>query len=78
MIELFIPVIWICINGNCEFMQSEGYFKSEAKCLANLEQEKQHMRDLVREARQNKIESKIEVLEGTCVDVQINTTERTV
>ena len=32
MIEIFIPVLWICINTHCEFMQSDGfYFTQEIK-----------------------------------------------
>lgn len=29
---IFIPVPWICINANCEFMQQSKYFIVEAEC----------------------------------------------
>ncbi len=74
MIEIFIPVLWICVNANCEFMQSEGYFRTEEKCLASLELHKIYMTNLITQAG-----GKVTVLEGTCVDAKIKTiTERSV
>ena len=68
MIEIFIPVLWICINAHCEFMQSDGfYFTQETKCTESLDIQKQRMRELVRQAGQGTIT----VLEGTCVDAKI-------
>ena len=68
MIEIFIPVLWICINANCEFMQSNGfYFTQEIKCMESLDKQKQRMRDLVKQAGQGTIT----VLEGTCIDAKI-------
>jgi len=69
MIEIFIPILWICVNDKCEFMQSEGYFVREQECLVSLENQKRHMQDLVRRSNMGKIT----VLEGTCVDAQIKT-----
>jgi len=69
MIEIFIPVLWICINAHCEFMQADGfYFTQETKCAESLEVQKQRMRELVRQAGQGTIT----VLEGTCADAKIN------
>ena len=68
MIEIFIPVLWICINAHCEFMQSDGfYFTKEEVCMASLEVQKQRMRDLVKQAGQGNIT----VLEGICADAKI-------
>jgi hypothetical protein len=67
MIEIFIPVLFICLNNNCEFMQSTGYFRVEDQCRTDLEKQKQHMRNLVKEAGQGEAS----VLEGTCIDVKI-------
>lgn len=64
---IFIPLLFICINSNCEFMQSTGYFQIEQQCLADLDKQKQHMRDLVKQAGQGKIE----MLESTCVDLDV-------
>jgi hypothetical protein len=68
MIEIFIPVLWICINAHCEFMQADGfYFTQETKCAESLEVQKQRMRELVKQAGQGTIT----VLEGTCADAKI-------
>ena len=64
---IFIPLLFVCINANCEFMQSTGYFQAEQQCLTDLDLQKQRMRDLVRQAGQGRIE----MLEGTCVDLDV-------
>jgi len=70
MIEIFIPVLWICINAHCEFMQSDGfYFTQEIKCTESLDTQKKRMRDLVKQAGQGTIT----VLEGICADAKIKT-----
>ena len=71
---IFIPILFICLNGNCEFMQSTGYFKTEKLCKDDIERQKQHMRYLVKESGQKK---KIEILEGTCVDFEIKLASKT-
>ena len=68
MIEIFIPVLWICINAHCEFMQSDGfYFTQESKCTESLDIQKQRMIDMVKQAGQGTIT----VLEGICADAKI-------
>jgi len=70
MIEIFIPVLWICINTHCEFMQSDGfYFTQEIQCVESLDKQKQRMRDMVKQAGQGTIT----VLEGICADAKIKT-----
>jgi hypothetical protein len=68
--EIFIPVLIICLNGNCEFMQAQTYYKNEAQCKASMEMQKQHMRNLIKEADKGEAT----VLEGTCIDANIKTT----
>jgi hypothetical protein len=65
--EIFISVLWICVDAKCEFMQSEVHFYQEEKCLQSLEQQKSHMRDLVKQAGRGKIT----VMEGICADAKI-------
>lgn len=48
-------------------MQSTGYFQTEQQCSADLDLQKQRMRDLVKQAGQGQIE----MLEGTCVDLDV-------
>ncbi len=66
---IFIPVLIICLNGNCEFMQGQTYYKNEAQCLASLDMQKQHMLNLIKQADLGSAA----VLEGTCVDANIKT-----
>ena len=68
MTTIFIPMLFICINANCEFMQSTGYFQVEQQCMADLDLQKQRMKDLVKQAGQGQIE----MLEGTFVDLDVN------
>ena len=48
-------------------MQSTGYFQQEQDCLTDLDRQKHHMRDLVKQAGQGRIE----ILEGVCVDFNV-------
>jgi len=63
MIEIFIPVLIMCMNDNCEFMQSAAYYKNEAQCRQQIDIQKQAM---IRQAPM-----KIELLEGTCITARI-------
>lgn len=71
MIEIFIPVLLICVDSvnNCEFMQGKDYYVSEAKCEASLDVQKQYMLNLLKQAGQGKVI----LMEGTCVDAKIKT-----
>jgi len=66
MISIFIPVLWVCINANCEFLQALRYFPNEAQCQQSVNIQKQYIR---RQADQDGFE--INVLEGTCILVNI-------
>jgi hypothetical protein len=75
MTTIFIPVLFICLNASCEFMQSRVYFKDREQCMENVDSQKQHMRDLIGRAGQDEIHT----LEGSCVsfDVKIVRKETT-
>ena len=30
--SIFIPVLFVCMNGHCEFMQQHEYYKSDEAC----------------------------------------------
>jgi hypothetical protein len=70
---IFIPVLVICMNANCEFMQAKTYYYNETQCRATLDVQKQHMRDLVRDSGQGEAK----VIEGTCIDADIKTKSKT-
>jgi len=64
---IFIPVLVICMNGTCEFMQAKTYYHNEAQCRASLDVQKQHMSNIAEQAGS----SKIEHLEGICIDADV-------
>jgi hypothetical protein len=70
--NIFIPVLFICINSNCEFMQAERHERSEKECRTSIEKQKQHMRNLVKQAAQGTIQT----LEGTCIEIETNKIDR--
>jgi len=71
---IFIPVLFICLNDNCEFMQAKVHYKVEAQCRTSLDVQKQHMRNLVDKAAEQGTKGEITILEGTCIDAEIKTT----
>lgn len=68
MIEIFIPVLVVCLNGTCEFMQAKTTYTNEASCRASVNVQKQHMLQMAEKADQ----VKYTVLEGTCINAHIN------
>lgn len=63
---IFIPVLWICLNGHCEFMQQNRYFTDEEACKEAVRVQKQKMRDMAKESS-----AEITQLEGTCIDATV-------
>ena len=70
MIEIFIPVLFMCLNDNCNFMQSQSVYKSEAQCRVSIDNQKTHMLEVAERAGQGKYT----VLKGTCINTKINST----
>ena len=64
---IFVPILLICLNGTCNWMQAQTYYSSEQACKASLDRQKSHMLELVKKSGQGVPET----LEGTCVDVRI-------
>jgi hypothetical protein len=67
MIEIFIPVLFICLNGNCNFMQAQTHYRSEAQCKTSIDAQKIHMLKVVEKANQGKAT----ILEGTCINALV-------
>ena len=67
MIEIFIPVLFICMNGNCDFMQAQVFYKSEAKCRVSIDNQKAHMLKVAEQSGQGKYT----ILEGTCINAKV-------
>ncbi len=66
MIEIFIPILVICMNNNCEFMQPDTYYTRESLCTDSLDKQKEHMRGLAARG-----DVTITVLEGTCATAKV-------
>jgi len=62
--NIFVPILWICINSNCVFMQQSTYFLEEAQCRESMQEQKKKIRFM---AKKNK--GTVKQLEGMCVSV---------
>ena len=67
MIEIFIPVLFVCMNGNCNFMQAQTHYKTEVKCRESIDNQKVRLIEMAKEADQGKIST----LEGTCINAKV-------
>ena len=65
MVSIFIPVIWACINANCQFLQAVVHYQTEAQCQQSMEIQKQSMH------RQAAVAGETIVIEGTCITANI-------
>ena len=66
MIQIFIPILVICMNGNCEFMQPDNYYTVESQCVDSIDKQKEHMRGIAALGNVT-----IAVLEGTCAQAKV-------
>ena len=62
---IFIPILFICMNGNCEFMQAQIWYKSDQQCRAALETQKEHMQKMALKGGQM-----VTLIEGTCITLK--------
>lgn len=62
---IYIPVLFVCLNGNCDFAQSMKYFTREVECRAALESQKENFRKMSLKGGQM-----ITQLEGTCITLR--------
>ena len=62
---LYIPVLFICMNGNCEFMQAQTSYKSEQQCRASIDMQKENLQKMALKGGQM-----ITQLEGTCITLK--------
>lgn len=66
MIEIFIPVLFVCMNNTCNFMQAQTHYRSEAQCRTSIDIQKIHMLEVFEEANQTAT-----ILEGTCINARV-------
>jgi hypothetical protein len=68
MIDIFIPVLFMCLNGNCEFMQAKIHYRNEEKCRDSIEEQKIYMLTMVKKTGKKEFD----VLEGTCINAKVD------
>ncbi len=39
--SIFIPVLYICMNGHCEFLQQLTHYTDRQQCMATVQEKKQ-------------------------------------
>jgi len=61
MSTIYVAVLFVCMNGNCEFMQATDMFRYEADCHRNVEAQKENLRKMALKGN-----STITLLEGAC------------
>ena len=59
---IFVPVLFVCMNHNCEFMQAQNWYKSEQQCRAAVDAQKENLQKMALKGN-----SMITLLEGTCI-----------
>ena len=65
MVSIFIPVLWVCLNSNCQFLQSVSHHTSVEQCQQSMEIQRQGM------LRQAARAGEDVVIEGTCIVANI-------
>lgn len=62
---LYIPVLLVCMNGNCEFMQAHTSYKSEQQCRAAVDVQKENLQKMSLKGGQM-----VTLIEGTCITLK--------
>ena len=62
---LYIPVLFVCMNSNCEFMQGVTWYKSEQQCRVAVDAQKENLQKMSLKGGQM-----ITLIEGTCITLK--------
>jgi hypothetical protein len=62
---LYIPVLFVCMNGNCEFMQAQNWYKTEQQCRAAVDVQKENLQKMALKGGQM-----VTMIEGTCITLK--------
>lgn len=62
---LYIPVLFVCMNGNCEFMQAQTWYKTEQQCRAAVDVQKENLQKMALKDAQM-----VTLIEGTCITLK--------
>ena len=61
---IFIPVVFMCMEETCNFMQSQSVYKTEQQCKVAVDAQKMNLSDMAKNTKPT-------VLEGTCIKVEM-------
>ena len=62
---LYIPVLFVCMNNNCEFMQAQTSYKSEQQCRVAVDAQKENLQKMALKGGQM-----VTLIEGTCITLK--------
>jgi len=62
---LYIPVLFVCMNNNCEFMQAQNWYKTEQQCRAAVDLQKENLQKMALKGN-----SMVTLIEGTCITLK--------
>jgi hypothetical protein len=62
---IYIPVLFVCMAGHCEFMQTETWYKTDQQCRAVMEAQKDNLRKMALKGGQM-----VTQIEGTCISLK--------
>ena len=62
---IFIPVLFVCMNGNCEFMQAQNWYKTEQQCRAAVDVQKENLQKMALKGN-----NMVTLIEGTCITLK--------
>ena len=62
---LYIPVLFVCMNNNCEFMQAQNWYKTEQQCRAAVDVQKENLQKMALKGN-----SMVTLIEGTCITLK--------
>jgi len=62
---IYIPILFVCMNGNCEFMQAQTWYKTDQQCRAAVDVQKENLQKMALKGGQM-----ITQIEGTCITLR--------
>ena len=62
---LYIPVLFVCMNNNCEFMQAQTWYKTEQQCRVAVDVQKENLQKMALKGGQM-----VTLIEGTCITLK--------
>jgi hypothetical protein len=62
---IFVPVLFVCMNDHCEFMQAQNWYKSEQQCRAAIDAQKENLQKMAIKGG-----AMITQIEGTCITLK--------